>query len=170
MRKRSFYIIPIVFSLLIASPLLFIAGLQTFQLYLRQRMEFSLKRNDLQTLTFSASKVQWVEEGREILVEGKMFDLKNYSIKDGVFTAQGVFDEKETKVVNLLHGHFTDFQQNFVVVKLLLLTQCFIALVYFSYSFFSIPLLIKAPWGFMNNYLNPYLLISTPPPKRFIHV
>jgi hypothetical protein len=46
----------------------------------------------------------------------------------------------------------------------------FIALVYFSYSFFSIPLLITAPRGFMNNYLNPYLLISTPPPERFIHV
>jgi hypothetical protein len=170
MRKKSFYIIPIVFSLLIASPLLFMAGFQTFQLYVSHRMEFSLKRNDLQTLTFSASKVQWVEAGREILVEGKMFDIKSYSIKDGVFTAQGLFDEKETKVVNLLQGHFTDFQQDFMVVKLLLLAQCFIALLYFSYSFFSNQWLLKAPGLFINNYINPYLLITSPPPKSLLHL
>jgi len=166
-RKRIFYIIPVFFSLLIASPLVFIAGVQTFQLYTWHRMERTLEQDKLQTISFPASKIQWVEKGREILVENKMFDIKSYSIENGIFTAQGVYDEHETKAVNLLNGHISEGQQNFFVIRLLLLVQCFIALVYFTISFHLKPSIKKTKSYFFKKYSNPFLLLFTPPPKPF---
>jgi hypothetical protein len=141
-------------------------GLQAFQLYIKQRMEASLKGDALQIIRLPATEVKWYEEGREILVEGKMFDIKTYSITNGVFIAQGVFDEKETEVVKLLNGHWSDQDQTQVVIQLLLLSHCIIALTFYCCSFL-LPIVRTKPLSYyLISFLKPCLTIISPPPKH----
>jgi len=139
-------------------------GLQAFQLYIKQRMEKALQEENLQTITLPVSEVHWYEKGREILVEGKMFDIESYSIEGEIFTATGVFDEHETRVVEML-GHFGDDEQNNFIIKLLLLTQSFIAFTIFSFfiSFWKHLSVINIL--FSPSYSSPFLMKQFPPPK-----
>lgn len=165
MRRNGHYIIPLFFLLLTLTPILFMGGLQAFQFYIKQRMEASLETDALHTLTLKASEVKWYEEGREILVNGKMFDIKTYSIENGVFTAQGVFDEKETAIVNLLNGHWSDKEQTQVVVQLLLLSHCIILFAFYLISF-GVSIYRNKPVSLIHLlYTSPLLSIVSPPPK-----
>src|SRR5687767_10293251 len=104
-------------------------GLQVFQYSIKKRMEASLETEALTRIRIPATDVVWYEEGREIMVQGKMFDIKTYSISNGIFTAEGIFDEEETEVVNRLNGHWSEKQQTHVVIQLLLLSHCLLLLV-----------------------------------------
>jgi hypothetical protein len=140
-------------------------GLQAFQFYIKQRMEASLERDALQTITLPADKVQWYEEGREILVGGKMFDLKTYTITDGIFTAQGIYDEEETEVVNLLNGHWSEQEQSHFVIQLLLLSHCIILFTFYLVSF-GVAVYRTRPVSLISLlYRSPLLAILIPPPK-----
>lgn len=167
MRRNSSYIIPLFFLVLTLAPILFMAGLQAFQFYIKQRMEASLERDALHTVTLPAAEVHWYEEGREILVDGKMFDIKTYSIQDGVFTAQGVFDEEETEIVKLLSGHWSDQEQTQFVVQLLLLSHCIILFTFFFVSF-GVHLYRSQPAAPISlMYPSPLLAVVSPPPKAY---
>jgi hypothetical protein len=138
--------------------------LQGFQLYLKSRAERALQTETLETLTFPAASVQWVEEGREILVEGKMFDIKDFSIENGVFHATGFFDEEETKVVDLLNGTFTEKGQDTIIIGLLLWMQSFVAMTFYLFSLYKIkPVSL---FGTMPVYRrsDPLTFILLPPP------
>ena len=165
MRSKGHYIIPLFLLLLTLAPLLFMSGLQLFQAIIRQRMEASLQKEPLTTISLPASEVVWYEEGREVMVEGRMFDIKTYEIKAGIFTAQGIYDEEETRVVALMKGHWSEEQQSHFVVQLLLLSHCIILLSFLVYSF------TPSRFGQCLNpmitqtYLSPFLAIIVPPPK-----
>ena len=133
MRRKRHYIIPVFFLLLITAPHLFMGGLQAFQFYIKHRMEASLEKEDLTTISFPVTQVKWYEEGREVMVQGKMFDIKTYTIKGGIFTAQGVYDDDETEVIHLMNGHWSDKQQTHIVIQLLLLSHCLVLLVFYFF-------------------------------------
>jgi len=71
-------------------------GLQAFQYHIKQKVDKAFAEKELQTIVLPENEVNWYEQGKEIMVNGKMFDLKAYSICKGVFTAIGVYDEEET--------------------------------------------------------------------------
>jgi len=127
--KRK-YIIALFLSCIILFPLLFSGSLQIFQQYIKYRATERLETETLVSITIPLNKVKWIEEGREIMADGKMFDIKSYSEKDGNLVAVGVYDEKETRVMELLNN-FNDKQQNNFIINLFLLTQTFIAVIYF---------------------------------------
>ena len=123
MRRKQHYIIPVFLLLLTLAPTLFMGGLQAFQLYIRQRMEKALDKEPLTTISLPAAEVVWYEEGREIMVQGQMFDIKSYAVKDGLFTAVGIFDKEETEVVNLMKGHWSEEDQQRLLVQILVLSH-----------------------------------------------
>lgn len=142
------------------------SGLQAFQFYIRQRMETALEKETLTTISLPATEVVWYEEGREIMVEGQMFDIKSYTVKDGVFTAMGIFDEEETEVVNLMKGHWSEQDQSQTLFGLLLLSHCIILLALLIYRFGLSPL-NKAPYRFFSVWYHPpFLAIQIPPPRQ----
>lgn len=97
-------------------------GLQLFQFYLKGRAEERLEEEALVSISVPLSKVTWVEEGREVRIDGEMFDLKNWEEENRTFTALGVWDEKETAVMELL-GNFNDEEQTGLVIRMLLVLQ-----------------------------------------------
>ena len=54
--------------------------------------------NRLQTLTLPVTSLVWYEEDRELLIEGRMFDVKSIDVKDGMAQVTGFFDDLETEL------------------------------------------------------------------------
>ena len=107
-----------------------------------------------------------MEEGREIMVDGKMFDIKTYTEKNGILIATGVFDEKETRVMELLNN-FNDRHQNNLIINLLMLTQTLIVLVFFLlYLSYQKSILKHFCFLFLTNS-KPFQQKFYPPPRSF---
>ena len=168
MKRKRHYIIPLFLLMLSLAPTLFMGGLQAFQFYIRQRMEITLEKEPLTSISLPATSVVWYEEGREIMVEGRMFDLKAFTIKDGIFSALGVYDDDETEVVNLMNGHWSEKDQQHLVVQLLVLSHCILAFHLFRFLFKSFLARNVLATAFLAFYPAPVLPIVVPPPRRFL--
>ncbi len=166
MRKKN--IIAFVFSLFILTPFLFSTGIQIFQLYLKQRAEHRLETEQIITIKIPLLKVQWVEKNREISVDGKMFDLKNFIEKDGWFIAQGVYDEKETRAMEMLKN-FNDREQNNFIVHLFLFAQCFIVLINWILSHNNLNIFVRHFSFFLLKKSGFILQKLYPPPRQLLH-
>ncbi len=85
------------FLLLVSGmPVLLFCYFQAEQIIIRHKVTEDLERMQLQTLRIPVSLVNWYKKNREIIVDGKMFDVKSYVItgSDAEFT--GLFDSEET--------------------------------------------------------------------------
>ena len=90
--------------LLVAAPLFFSIGFIIKQKNIQAEMKQQLKTALLQTVVVPARDVKWIKKGKEILVNGQMFDVKT-SVKSGgniVFT--GLYDKDEQKLHENLKG------------------------------------------------------------------
>jgi hypothetical protein len=160
-RKLRLHIISLFLGCLVLLPLVFSGGLQLFQVYLKYRAEHRLETEVLQTLSVPEHKVQWVEEGRELMVNGRMFDLKSYSVKNGILTAWGIFDEEETQAMALLN-HFNDKQQDLLIIRLLWFTQCLVVLGALLIAILPPPALQRKFWTYYSSYTHHF---SNPPDR-----
>jgi len=158
-------IIALLLCSIVALPLIFSGGLQAFQQYIKYTVEERLNDEELVIVSIPLAQVQWMEEGREILVHGKMFDIKSYSEKDGNLIATGVYDERETAVIELL-SHFNDQQQNQLLIKILLLAQTFAGLVYITIQLPYIICFLKHSTFFQVKKTSPHLFSFYPPPRH----
>ena len=65
---------------------------------MKERLEEGLP---LHTITLADPMIHWVKKNREILVNGKMFDIKSYTQANGFTTFTGLYDEQETQLKKL---------------------------------------------------------------------
>ena len=99
MKRRR--IISVFFGLLLALPLLYVTGLQVKQVYIKHSLEERLEARLLKTLFIPTQDWRRINN-REILIDGKLFDLKSVTETTDGFLVSGVFDEEETAVVQQL--------------------------------------------------------------------
>jgi hypothetical protein len=127
-------------------------------------MKKKLESENLQTITIAENKVVWMDK-HEIWVNNRMFDIHSKILKNGVYTFTGLYDEKETLLVE---KHKRSSEKNNHENKLIsLLFKClqniFSSSIYFNSE--------TSTRGFhVNNFLtsslaNPFLARLTPPPK-----
>ena len=89
------------FILLGIAPLLFIVFTEIKQQRIRHKMKERLESKMLHTVTLSENKVQWIKQGKEILINGRMFDIKRLEHSDnGKIIFTGLYDDDETLLVN----------------------------------------------------------------------
>jgi hypothetical protein len=93
-------------------PLLFIIFTLIKQQAIHRKMEQQLESKMLHTITLAESDIHWLKEGKEILINGRMFDVKTFkNIGIGKVVITGLFDEEETLLVNQVkkqHQNDTD--------------------------------------------------------------
>jgi hypothetical protein len=100
------------FTLLGVAPLLFTIFIVIKQQVIHHKMEQQLESKMLHTIALAESDIHWLKEGKEMLINGRMFDVKtfkNSGIDKVVIT--GLFDEEETLLVNQVkkqHQNDTD--------------------------------------------------------------
>ena len=55
-----------------------------------------MENQSLHSITLANNEIHWVKKGKEIRVNGKMFDIKSTITKNGLTTFYGLYDEEET--------------------------------------------------------------------------
>lgn len=84
--------------LIILMPCIYCMYFQVKHSMIRWEMEERLESDRLQTVIIPAKDFQWYEEGREIVVNGTMFDVKSVEKSNGNYIVTGLFDEEETEL------------------------------------------------------------------------
>ena len=102
-------------------PVLLVLAFLIKQQVIRHQMLEKLEEQKLHSITLPAGEVHWVKKGKEIRVQGKMFDVKTVSEKNGQFTFTGLFDEEETELVRNLEQdiHHKNDQGHQLLIQLL---------------------------------------------------
>lgn len=85
--------------LILAIPLFFSVSVLVKQQIVQSQRNEKFSKEILQTITVSSSDIYWVKPGKEILFNGKLFDVKSYVKKGKSFSLTGFFDKKEDKLV-----------------------------------------------------------------------
>ncbi len=89
------------FTLLGLAPLLFILFTSIKQQEIRYSMKRQLESKMLHTITLAKKEVNWLKEGKEILINGRMFDVKSFQpAGNGKISFTGLYDDDETALVN----------------------------------------------------------------------
>jgi hypothetical protein len=153
------------FGTVLLLPLLAIAILQAGQAYIKSTRDERLEKEKPVQVVLSAKEVVWEEEGKELWVGDRMFDVSTYTVTNGQYYLTGVYDDHETAVAGtLLH---TIFSKNGTdLLRLLLLLQCF------TCSFAFIQLLRNDFIKTMQHsfyvlfFPSPLHLVLGPPPRQ----
>lgn len=93
-------IISIFFLLLGLCPLLLVIFITVQKDIVRQRMKEKLETESLQTIVLAEKDIVWMDK-HEIWVNNQLFDIHNRTLKDGVYTFTGLYDDDETSLVEL---------------------------------------------------------------------
>jgi len=83
-------------------PLLFIIVFKIKQQYIHHEMEEQLETRILRSITVAKKNVHWIEKGKEILFEGRMFDIKTCKQQGEHYIFTGLFDDDETALMQQL--------------------------------------------------------------------
>lgn len=153
------------FGLLIAAPLLLIAGLSGWQISLKHRWAERLEQEAVQTINVPLASIVWQEEGREFTVDGQFFDVISYRVYNGFISATGVFDNAETRLHAFVAGQLSQSPQTLSIIQLLLVIQGFAAFVKWNFQV-TLPLLLRKLFCcFLVRFHNRFKTILTPPPR-----
>ena len=100
MRIRRILAISVIF-LASSLPLFFSGFFLSSRLVIRKLMLERVETEQLTTIKIPEKEIVWYNPGYEIIIEGKMFDIKSIHLEDGIYTISGLFDEDETELNNL---------------------------------------------------------------------
>ena len=119
-------------------------------------------------------KIIWVEKGEEILIEGKLFDVKSFIINGDEIKLTGIFDITEDQIAEDLNELEQNEDTSSPVCSLLAHLFCPAMLQQLNdsiseklaFSNTQFPALLTSP------YNTPFIGIATPPPNScsFLHL
>ena len=161
-------ILSVLFLLIFAVPTLCtVAYLAAVKINAHQ-MEEKLGQLSLETVLIDADELVWVEKGKEVLINGKLFDVKSSKIINGKILLTGLFDAAEdaiAKKITALQNNKNDSSSPIfsLLAKLFcpaILQQSnsvVIADIQYGDDKFPAPLCAK--------YTKPFIAVNTPPPN-----
>lgn len=80
----------------VSLPVIFCFYFSINQQLVKHEMFEALEQEELQTLVIPLAQIEWFEKGKELLISGELFDIKEYHVEGGNIVAKGLFDKKET--------------------------------------------------------------------------
>ncbi len=160
--------IAITLIMIIGAPLLFYAGYFIKQQQIQSQMSAKLKQSRLSTITIKQDDIKWVKANKEILVNGRLFDINSIVKKADYFLITGLFDNDE----DLLQREITDLHNqshngDSPLNQLLLKYFSFVAFFHESdFSFVKVTLSIRCFYStYAGNVIQQLLPVISPPPK-----
>ncbi len=81
------------------------------QQILHYEMKERLEAQNLHTIILSKKDVHWVKKDKEILVNGRMFDVKSFSVENSEIRFIGLYDDEETALAEQLNNNFNKTNQ-----------------------------------------------------------
>ena len=92
-------IVAFVFVIITLCPVIAFYTLSICKKIVQHQMEEKMERSLLQTIVAKKGSFTWIKMNKEILINGKMFDVKSYKINVEETTFKGLYDEDEKKIV-----------------------------------------------------------------------
>jgi hypothetical protein len=80
------------------APLFMPAYFITTRSLIRHEMMERMEKQHLTAIQVPVDEFHWYEKDKEILVEGRMFDVKSIRLQSGTYYITGLFDEQETEL------------------------------------------------------------------------
>ena len=160
-------ILPALLLLLIVSlPLTFSIYYFVKQKMIQHEMKEKLEQSSLRTISVPENEIYWVKKGKEILVDGKMFDVKSYFIDNGFYLLKGLSDEDESVLVKQIEN--STRQKNESGNRLLV--RAFQLLQSLSPENHAVNIIFKysREYEYCRNssiIISPYKAVLTPPPQ-----
>lgn len=147
--------------------MLFVLFYTLKQQSIHHRMKHLMEEQQLHTITVTDNEIQWIKEGKEIWVHGKMFDIKFSEHKNGMTTFHGLYDDEET----VLKKNFSEGWKKNMSEQNHLLAQFFQSLqaMYFEHIAEIETLSPKQQYIvslFPSRLLSQFEVIPTPPPQH----
>jgi len=138
------------------------------KLLLEVRMEYEMEQGAIQKISIDIEKVQWIKKDKEILIAGKFFDIKSYTIINNTFEATGIFDEEENKLHEAYLNLLDQRKDQSSPYQSILLKFIFNTII--NENFVLIPPNLFYIIGKINRDINQHILqqysaVLTPPPK-----
>lgn len=93
--------------LLVALPLLLSVFIFLKQNILQNQRKQRFETEQLQTITVSSENINWEKPGKEVLINGKLFDVKSFKTSGTNIVLTGFYDHKEDNLVK----HIKDLSQ-----------------------------------------------------------
>jgi hypothetical protein len=96
--------------LLVALPLVLSVCMFVAQKTLQSQRQNRFTTEQIQTVVISAEKFAWVQDEKEVLINGRLFDVKSIKKLGQTLELTGFFDHKEDRIVKHLKN--TEQQKN----------------------------------------------------------
>jgi hypothetical protein len=84
--------------LLVLAPLFFFTGYLVKQKIIQYQMQEQLEKTSLQTITVNKVDISWLKEDKEVIINGKLFDVKSYTVVDDKIILTGLYDRAENEL------------------------------------------------------------------------
>ena len=95
--------IVLVFLCTIATiPLLMSPAFLAGRIVIRKVMLSRLESSGLQTYAIPLNRLKWYTEGHELLIDGRMFDVKSIHQEGDKYVVSGLFDDDETELNHII--------------------------------------------------------------------
>lgn len=166
MCKKNRWLLPVFFAGMVLLPMALLLCLQTTQYFLKRTADERLEQNKLHTIALPAASVIWEEEGRELQIDGRFFDVKHLERQGEMLLLTGHFDDIETDLHNFIQNVLHRCAESRVFSRLLLLLQCLVALPLIQ--FFLPRILIGLPHKrqIQAHWKNPFIARASLPPWK----
>jgi hypothetical protein len=159
------------FALLLAvvTPLLVFTCFLVKQSSIENEMEDQLKSASLKTISADITTVRWTKKDKEVLIGGKLFDVRSYTVNGSRLILTGLYDNEED-VLNEQMKNFVQ-QKNGTTAPL---NQAAFNLLFPPLYNNTVDVFAQSPWRVITHHFIPYqeqkisskyLSILTPPPK-----
>ncbi len=155
--------------LLMAIPLFFAAGVLLKQKILQLKRRARFETEMMQSISVNINDFQWVKKGKEARINGKLFDVKAFSVSGNQVLATGFFDHQEDKLVDQLHKLNPEKNDAAKSTPHIPLLKFFFGSAYTGTE----PPSVQRPWHTQHQLLHEYaeliqhrsLTADTPPPQ-----
>lgn len=88
-----------VFLLIVALPVFLSLQFILEQKLIQEEVEEKMEKAALISVSIPVTELVWVKRGKEVLLNGRLFDIKSFNIENNQITLTGCFDDKETELV-----------------------------------------------------------------------
>jgi hypothetical protein len=92
----------LILLIIAATPLFYTLAFRVQQLAIHRKMKKNLECQLLHTITVSEKDVHWMADGKEIVINGELFDIRSSVLENGQYSFTGLFDKEETALINQL--------------------------------------------------------------------
>ena len=117
------YIVLLLFGILMI-PFTLLLYVQAKRTIIRYETVTLLEQAQLQQITLKVSDLIWEEEGKELWVNGQLFDVKiKLQSNNGYISFKGIFDEKETELNEQVNSMLNSKQSTLLLLAKIISLQ-----------------------------------------------